>query len=387
MERATGGHARTRRVRVGWAGVLMALWGLLAGCGQPSAELKLDSVAPQQIPYGVSTRVRVQGSFVPRLSVDLSTQTATSLDDTFQVEVGTPEVSVTASEVHFLGPDELEIVIPDGLTAGMQRMVVIDPRGQRAVLENAINVVTSPPTQIGFDRDFPLPTTCLAGQWTVPPIHVTFLDANGQKAATTEDQTAVRVWTDSPTGELALDLAFSTGDPWLWFLAFRGNDGFNFVYRDTTPGKHTLYVSMQGQPPISTQVTVQPLILPSQLRLIPNVSTSAQVGLPLQLSVELEDASGKAIAPSQPVDVLLTATADGTGLALTPDGPFQPTLTVRLSDAGPTSFYFRSTEALSSAELQATASLPDGGPMLAPDTLSIPVASATAVILDAPGTP
>lgn len=348
--------------RLGWVGLA-----LVVACGGKAAPtLRVDSVEPPRIPFGVESEVIVHGIFEPRLAVDLSQQGQTTLVDDFEVEVG----GIPAKVVKRLQTDRLDVVLPKELPVGTQPVTVTDPRGQRVTLDAAVEVFAPAPTRVAFVTSMRAAET---GTWT-EPIRIGLLDSAGQLTVSPQP-VRLQVTSDSPTGRLARAGSLGPGTPSLDLTLPQGVQSVDFAFLDSAPGYRTLTAVADGFEPITQPVVVGRLGDASLVRFVAAPTPSMTAGATAPVVVEIQDVTGApAGLPSNGIRVEVTAPAP-LSVGTSPSGPFLPTQAAIIqSGAGRETFYLQGTQVAAGVEVKATATnLATGGP-LGPDAVTVGVA-------------
>ncbi len=130
----------------------MGLWALLACSRSGPDELAISAIEPSIVSSRVSTQATVIGlHLVAQVHVDLSSDSPASSRSTFRVFVGGTEIASTY--VSQRTTEEIDIVIPQGLSPGVHSVTVVAPSGQEAVLQEGLTVVDCPEGTEGCSAD------------------------------------------------------------------------------------------------------------------------------------------------------------------------------------------------------------------------------------------
>ncbi len=121
----------------------LGLW-ILSACSRSGPdELALSGIEPSTVSSHVSTQATVIGVYlVTQVHVDLSSNSPASNHSAFRVFVGDTEIS--SMYVSQRTTEEIDIVIPQGLSPGVHPVSVVGPSGQEAILQEALTVVDCP---------------------------------------------------------------------------------------------------------------------------------------------------------------------------------------------------------------------------------------------------
>jgi hypothetical protein len=107
------------------------------GCDEQAPVPRLYTVSPQRVYSDRPQRLRLVGSeLVPRYDLDLSSGSRHGDAGGFTGFVGSGAAAITLRDFVFVEPSVLEATLDPGLGAGVHDVVVIDPRGARAVLSS-----------------------------------------------------------------------------------------------------------------------------------------------------------------------------------------------------------------------------------------------------------
>jgi hypothetical protein len=350
----------------GWLGVLwLASAGVLA-CGDASREgPRLDEVSPARVFFGVPERLVLRGAFMPALAVDLGADTPPTLENRFEIHIGPQR----AYSVRVLTQETLEATAPATLPPGSYDVTVTNERGQSTTLPGAFEVVDRTIHRLVFVTSM---RSAYPDAWT-EAIRIELRDDQGQ-AIPTSARRHLRVTSESATGHFAR-LGDDRADPMLELTLEPGESGLDFLYRDSTPGYHTLESSTMGLPPISQPVAVGRLGPPAAVRFSRKPTAPLLAGEPIPLTVEVVDASGgPASFPPQGIRLELSTDSPAGGVALNEGEAYQPVLLLTLDGTqGRLPFLYRDTR--SAAEVKITARAVHLGTLtpLQPDEVSIAV--------------
>ena len=226
--------------------LLLALVGLL-GCGPTlDATPRVEDVEPRRAFYGVPERLRLHGVFTPDLSVDLASDAAPTLANSFEVFIGTAR----ASKVDILSRELLEATAPPTLRPGQYDLTVTDTQGHSATLPGGFTVVERDVDRLVFVTSM---RSAPPGEWS-DAIRLELRDPDNQPAPTVVSRT-LRLTSDSGTGHFA---PLVGGEPArvLEVVLDPGESGVDLRYQDATPGYHTLEATSLGLPPITQTVAV-----------------------------------------------------------------------------------------------------------------------------------
>jgi len=360
-----------------------ALWGCLAavltvgwGCGQAPAspvEIRLDAVTPQEVSYSAdSIVIRAFGAFAPRLDLRLDGAEGPRLDEHFTAQVGDADVD----DVRFISSNELEITFSPRTVkdTGTYPLVVTDPRGQTAMLENAVSLVAHQPTHIAIKSNPPPAPT---SQWTAP-IRVELEDDQGNPSHF-ENGTCFFLSSDSPTGRFLWWGVTSTQNSMDICLYQKDFEGFDFNYMDSQPGAWTLTIRNSDKlPEIQYKVSVglPGEVVQVQLASAPSLSVGVGTALPLPvLAVDGTNAPARIPLLGVQVDLFVSSPLGGMGIATAPEGPFAPRLSVMLTndDPRPTVYFMGLSASLSPVTVSGAATNLETGAVVRLEPLSVVV--------------
>ncbi|WP_434385610.1 hypothetical protein [Melittangium boletus] len=338
---------------------LLPLLAVVLACGSAPEPPRLDTVVPARADYGTVTRVRLGGHFAPELRVDLDSDAPPTLENQFQVHVGPEDIR----DVRFLSREVLEATLPAHLPPGRHDLTVTDARGQRTTLSGGFEVVDRDVHRLVFVTSM---RSAHTGEWS-EPIRIELRDGEDRPSPTSRPRT-VRLTSDSATGRFT---PLGGGEPLavMELTLAPGESGGTLIYRDTTPGYHTLEGSSLGLPPITQTVAVGQLGPPDQVRFTRLPLAPLQAGTPVALALEVLDATGgPAALPLTGVRVELRTDSASGGLARTLDEPFHPALTLLLGRTeGRLPLVYRDTRVAAQVRLSAHAINRDTLATLRPD--------------------
>jgi hypothetical protein len=359
----------------GWPRLLWLAAAVVLACGDGSQEgPRLDEVSPARVFFGVPERLVLRGAFTPPLAVDLGDDTPPTLENRFEVHIG----SQRGYAVRALTQQALEVTAPATLPPGLHDVTVTNERGQSSTLPGAFEVVDRTVQRLAFVTSM---RTAYPDTWT-EALRIELRDAEGLAIPTSAPR-PLRVTSESPTGRFAR-LGDDSATPTLELTLEPGETGLDFIYRDSTSGYHTLESSTVGLPSISQAVAIGRLGPAAAVRFARKPAAPLLAGEPLPLTVEVVDASGgPATFPPQGIQLELSTSSPAGGLALTPGEPFQPSLSLTL-DATRSRLPFLYRDTRSAAEVKLTARALHLGTLtpLQPDEVSLGVRPAQATRLD-----
>ncbi|ATB30191.1 hypothetical protein [Melittangium boletus] len=334
-------------------------------CGSAPESPRLDTVQPPQAFYGTPEHLRLRGAFAPDLSVDLGSDAPPSLENRFEVRIG----SERAYAVRFLTRDMLEATAPATLPPGRHDLTVIDAQGRASTLPGGFEVVDRGVHRLVFVTSM---RSAHTGEWS-EPIRVELRDGEDRPAPTSLPR-VVRLTSDSDTGRFAR-VGGNEPVPSLELTLAPGESGVDLVYRDSTPGYHTLEGSSLGLPPIAQTVAVGRLGPPHQVRFTQLPLSPLRAGEPAALALEVLDASGgPAALPLTGIRVELRTDAPSGGLARTASGPYHPALVLTLQRTeGRLPLLYRDTRGAAQVRLSAHAINQDTLTTLIPDNQRLSV--------------
>jgi len=242
--------------------LLGAFW-LLGGCGGNPASpivLHLDSLTPREFSYAADPVIlQASGEFIPRLDLRLEDEAQPRLDERFTAQVG----DVAVEDVRFLNSHSLEIHFHPRTMGGIGTypLTVLDPRGLRATLENAVSLIVTQPTHLAVGRP---PDKVSQGQWS-KPIRVELRDDDGNASRFDgEGETTLSLSSNSPTGRFQLRGERSTQPSIIQRWSPVDFEGFDFTYFDPSPGTWTLTIDCKRLPNLSFSVTIHLPVEPQQ---------------------------------------------------------------------------------------------------------------------------
>src|SRR6218665_3998238 len=328
-------------------------------CGSARGSPPADTVLPAQAPCGAPERLRLGGAFAPDLSVDLGSDAPPSLENRFEVRIG----SERAYAVRFLSRDLLEATAPATLPPGRHDLTVIDAQGHASTLPGGFEVVDRGIHRLVFLTSM---RSAHTGEWS-EPIRIELRDGEDRPAPTSTPR-VVRITSDSDTGRFAR-MGGDEPTPSLDLTLALGESGGALVYRDPSPGYHPLEGGSLGLPPIAQTVAVGRLGPPHRVRFTQLPLSPLRAGEPVALALEVLDASGgPAALPLTGIRVELRTDSPSGGLARTADGLYHPALVLTLQRTeGRLPLLYRDTRGAAQARLTAHAINQDPLATLLPD--------------------
>lgn len=317
-------------------------------CGTRSDTPRLEKVSPASALFGAPERLLLSGAFSPDLAVDLGSKEPPSLENRFEVRIG----SERAYGVRFLSRDSLEATAPATLPPGQHDVTVTDAQGRSSTLSGAFTVVDRNVQRLVFITSI---RSAHPEQWT-EAIRLELRDPEGLPAPTSTPRT-LRIASDSKTGLVALLKQEQTAQAELEVTLAPGESGVDLMYKDTTPGYHTLESSSprddhnNGLPPITQTVAVGRLGPPTAVRFTRVPLSPLVAGQPVTIAVEVLDSSGgPASLPAKGLQLDLSTTSPGGGLAVGASDPPHQTLSLPMQEAGTLPLIYKDTR--SSAEVR-----------------------------------
>jgi hypothetical protein len=291
-------------------------------CDSRLAPPRLDQVSPEHASFGSPERLRLSGSFTPDVAVDLGSDAPPSLENRFEVRIG----SERAYAVHFLSRDSLEATAPASLPPGRHDVTVTDAQGRSSTLPGAFEVIDHGVHRLVFVTSM---RSAHPGEWT-EPIRIELRGPSGQPAPTSTPR-ALRISSDSETGRFARLGQQEESSRELEVTLAPGESGVDLLYQNSTPGYHTLESSSRELPPITQTVAVGRLGPPTAVRFTRLPSAPLVAGEPVALAVEVLDASGgPASLPATGIQLELSTHSPAGGLAVTAADPYHPALSLIL---------------------------------------------------------
>ncbi|QRK10662.1 hypothetical protein JQX13_11630 [Archangium violaceum] len=363
---------RSRTVEGSWLrrspGPLPLAWLLVCvlSCGTRSDTPRLEKVSPESGPFGAPERLTLSGAFAPDLSVDLgSTKEPPSLENRFEVRIG-PE---RAYGVQFVSRDSLEATAPATLPPGQHDITVTDAQGRSATLPGAFTVI---------DRDVQRLVFVTSIRWAHPEqwteaIRLELRDDDGLPTPTSTPRT-LSIASDSKTGLVALLGQEQTAEAELVVTLAPGESGVDLMYKDTTPGYHTLKSNSGQLDSITQTVAVGRFGPPTAVRFTRVPLSPLVAGQPVPLGVEVLDSSGgPASLPAKGLQLDLRTTSPGGGLAVDTSDAYHPTLSLTMQEAGTLSLLYKDTRSAAEVLLSVRAINQDTLTELEPHAVGIEV--------------
>lgn len=344
----------------------LALVVCLLSCGPRSDAPRLEKVSPDRTMFGSPERLLLTGSFAPDLAVDLGSDAPPSLENRFEVRIG----SELAYGVRFLSRDSLEATAPATLPPGHHDVTVTDAQGHATTLSAAFEVVDRSVHRLVFVTSM---RSAHTGEWT-EPIRLELRDLSGLPAPTSTPR-MLHITSDSSTGRFARLGEEASARAELEVTLAPGEWGVDLRYQDSTPGYHTLESSCLELPPITQTVAVGRLGPPTSVRFTRVPSSPLVAGEPVALAVEVLDASGgPASLPATGVQLELHTSSPAGGLAVTEADPYHPALSLVLQGAqGRLPLLYRDTRGAAEVWLSARAFNKDTLGVLEPDDVALSV--------------
>lgn len=357
---------RTRTVNGTPLPLGLVLVACLLSCGPRSDAPRLEKVSPDHAFFGAPERLLLSGSFAPDLAVDLGSDAPPSLENRFEVRIG----SERAYGVRFLSRDSLEATAPASLPPGHHDVTVTDAQGHASTLPGAFEVVDRTVSRLVFVTSM---RSAHPDAWT-EPIRLELRDASGLPAPTSTPRT-LRITSDSSTGRFARLGGEASSAAELELTLAPGEWGVDLRYQDATPGYHTLESSSLELSPIAQTVAVGRLGPPTSVRFTRVPASPLVAGEPMALAVEVLDSSGgPASLPATGIQLELSTTSPGGGLAVMESDPYGPALSlVLLGGQGRLPLLYRDTRASAEAWLSAHAFNKDTLQPLLPDEVALSV--------------
>ncbi|WNG32578.1 hypothetical protein F0U61_02355 [Archangium violaceum] len=348
-------------------GLLSLAWVVVCvlSCGPRSDTPRLEKVSPERARFGAPERLLLSGAFSPDLAVDLGSKEPPSLENRFEVRIG-PE---RAYGVHFVSRDSLEATAPATLPPGTHDITVTDAQGRSATLTGAFTVVDRDVQRLVFVTSM---RSAHPEQWT-EAIRLELRDPDGLPAPTSTPRT-LRIASNSRTGRVALLAQEQTAQAELEVTLAPGESGVDLMYRDTTPGYHTLESSSSQLEPITQTVAVGRLGPPTAVRFTRMPLSPLEAGQLVAISVEVLDSSGgPASLPATGIQLDLRTTSPGGGLAVTRTDLFHQTLSLVLDKEGSLPLIYRDTRSAAEVRLLVSAINLDTNTALEPHEVGIEV--------------
>ncbi|PTL84814.1 hypothetical protein [Vitiosangium sp. GDMCC 1.1324] len=327
---------------------------------------RLDRVSPNSALYGSPEHLLLNGSFAPDLAVDLGSDTPPSLENRFEVRIG----SERAYGVRFLSRDSLEAVAPTTLPPGRHDITVTDAQGHSSTLPGAFEVIDRDVHRLVFVTSM---RSAHPGEWS-EPIRIELRDPSGQPAPTSTPRT-VRVTSDSSTGRFAWLGHEQEAQAALEVTLAPGESGLDIEYQDSTPGYHTLESSSRELPPITQTVAVGRLGPPTAVRFTWVPSSPLVAGEPVAIALEVLDSSGgPASMPATGIQLELSTNSPAGGLAVSGSEPYHPALSLILqASQGRLPLLYRDMRSATQVRLSARAINRDTLTALESDEISLVV--------------
>jgi hypothetical protein len=352
---------------------LPALFLVLAcvlSCATQREEPRLDKVSPGQMLFGSPERLLLTGSFVTDLVVDLGSDAPPSVENRFEVRIG----SDLAYAVRLRSQDTLEATAPSTLPPGRHDVTVTDAQGHSVTLPEALEVIDRDVHRLVFVTSM---RTARPDEWT-EPIRLELRDPEGRPAPTSTSRT-LRVSSDSITGRFLQHGRQQEPLEELEVTLAPGQWGLDLLYQDSTPGYHTLESSTPGLPSIAQTVAVGRLGPPKAVRFTSLPVWPLTAGAPVALAVEvLDDSGGPASLPATGIQLELRTSSPGGGLAVN-DGkpepePYHPALSLILQGSrGRQPLLYLDTRSAKEVWLEARAINRDTGHPLESDRVKLEV--------------
>jgi hypothetical protein len=354
------------RSRTGPHPLALTLLAWVLSCGSAPDTPRLQAVSPEHAPFGSPERLRLSGSFTPDVAVDLGSQAPPSLENRFEVRIG-PE---RAYAVAFLSRDALEATAPATLPPGRHDVTVIDAHGRSATLPGAFEVIDRGVHRLVFVTSM---RAARPGEWT-EPIRIELRDPSGLPAPTVLPR-VLHITSDSETGRFVRLGQQQEARRELEVTLAPGESGADLLYRDSTPGYHTLESSSPELPSIAQTVAVGRLGPPTAVRFTRMPSSALVAGEPVALTVDVLDSSGgPASLPVTGIQLTLRTLSPAGGLALHEGDPYHPDLTLVLQGAqGRLPLLYRDTRSAAEVWLSASGFNRDTNGALSPHTVSLSV--------------
>ena len=186
--------------------ILCLVLACVLSCATQRDEPRLDKVSPGQMLFGSPERLRLSGSFTPDVAVDLGSEAPPSLDNRFEVRIG----SERAYDVRFLSRDALEATAPATLPPGRHDVTVTDAQGRSSTLPGALEVIDRGVHRLVFVTSM---RSARPGEWT-EPIRIELRDPSGQPAPTVIPRVLL-ITSDSETGRFVRRDSSQTAISWL----------------------------------------------------------------------------------------------------------------------------------------------------------------------------
>jgi len=354
------------RSRTGLHPLALALLAWVLSCGSAPDTPRLQAVSPERAPFGSPERLRLSGSFAPDVAVDLGSEAPPSLDNRFEVRIG----SERAYAVRFLSRDALEATAPATLPPGRHDVTVTDAQGRSSTLPEAFEVIDRGVHRLVFVTSM---RSARPGDWT-EPIRIELRDPSGQPAPTVIPRVLL-ITSDSETGRFVRLGQEEEPQRELEVRLAPGESGADLLYQDSTPGYHTLESSSQELPPIAQTVAVGRLGPPIAVRFTRVPTSPLVAGEPVALTVDVLDSSGgPASLPARGIQLTLRTVSPAGGLALNEGDPYHPDLTLVLPRGqGRLPLLYKDTHSTAQVWLSASGINLDTNAALSPHSVSLMV--------------
>ncbi|HEX5747750.1 MAG TPA: hypothetical protein VFZ09_15995 [Archangium sp.] len=354
------------RFRTGMHFLALALLTWVLSCGAQPDTPRLQAVSPESTAFGTPERLLLSGSFAPDVAVDLGSEAPPSLENRFEVRIG----SERAYAVRFRSRDALEATAPATLPPGRHDVTVTDAQGRASTLSGAFEVIDRGVHRLVFVTSM---RAARPGEWT-EPIRIELRDLSGQPAPTATPR-VLRVISDSESGRFARLGQGEEAQRELEVTLAPGESGVDLRYRDTTPGYHTLESSCHELPPIAQTVAVGRLGPPTAVRFTRVPTSPLVAGEPVALTVDVLDSSGgPASLPATGIQLTLRTNSPAGGLAVSESDPSHPALTLVLQGSqGRLPLLYKDTRSAAEVWLSASGFNRDTYGALSPHTVSLAV--------------
>ncbi|MFE8604435.1 hypothetical protein [Archangium violaceum] len=358
------------RSRTGMHPLALALLAWVLSCSVSPDTPRLQAVSPERTAFGTPERLLLSGAFAPDVAVDLGSETPPSLENRFEVRIGAER----AYAVRFRSRDALEATAPATLPPGRHDVTVTDAQGRSSTLSGAFEVIDRGVHRLVFVTSM---RAARPGEWT-EPIRIELRDPSGQPAPTPTPR-VLRITSDSETGHFTR--LGQEDEAWreLEVPLALGESGVDVLYRDTTPGYHTLESSSHDLPSIAQTVAVGRLGPPTAVRFTRVPTSPLVAGEPVALTVDVLDSSGgPASLPATGIQLMLRTTSPAGGLAVSEADPYHPDLTLVLQGAqGRLPLLYKDTRSGAEVWLSASGFNRDTYGALTPHSVSLAVQPGT----------
>ena len=352
------------RTRLHALALTLLAWVL--SCGSSPDTPRLQGVSPERTAFGTPERLLLSGSFAPDVAVDLGSEAPPSLENRFEVRIG----SERAYAVRFRSRDALEATAPATLPPGRHDVTVTDAQGRSSTLSGAFEVIDRGVQRLVFVTSM---RAARPGEWT-EPIRIELRDPTGQPAPTATPR-VLSIRGDSETGRFARLGQEEEAQRELEVTLAPGESGVDVLYRDTTPGYHTLESSCPSLASIAQTVAVGRLGPPTAVRFTRVPTSPLVAGEPVALTVDVLDSSGgPASLPATGIQLTLRTNSPAGGLAVSESDPYHPDLTLVLQGAqGRLPLLYKDTRSAAEVWLSASGFNRDTYGPLSPHTVSLAV--------------